>query len=280
QRRDCGYVFQNYALFPHMTLRENLAFAAERHPRLERGRRVNEMLDRFRILEHASKLPNEVSGGQKQRCSIARALITQPRLLLLDEPSRGLDSILRNELYQLVGQIRTDYRIPIVLVTHDLDECFALGDTVLVYSGGRILQSGPPRKVYSRPASPEVARTLGITNLFEAEVLALDPGRNTSRLRALGHELVGTYFPTRLLGDRVWLCVPPTELRIQNQPGENRVPVRLERVLERADSVRLEFAPPVSVELSRSEYAEYRENHREEGEWLVEFPPSALRLTG
>jgi len=280
RHRDCGYVFQNYALFPHMTLWQNLAFAAERHPRLERHRRVNEMLERFRILEHAAKLPNEVSGGQKQRCSIARALITQPRLLLLDEPSRGLDSFLRNELYQLVGQIRADYRIPIVLVTHDLDECFALGDTVLVYRDGRILQSGAPRKVYSQPATPEVARTLGVTNIFEAEILALDPGRNTSRVRALGQELAGTYFPGRLLGDRVWMCVPPSELRIQERTGENRVPVRLKHVLERADSVRLEFEPLVTVELSRSEYAGHTERQHGKSEWLVEFPPSALRLTG
>src|SRR6202163_2142978 len=101
QKRNCGYVFQNYALFPHMTLRENLAFAAERLPRLERHRRVNEMLDRFRVAEFAGRYPHEVSGGQKQRCSIARALVSAPRVLLLDEPARGLDAALRHDLYAL-----------------------------------------------------------------------------------------------------------------------------------------------------------------------------------
>src|ERR1700674_1569513 len=90
QARNCGYVFQNYALFPHMTLRENLQFAAERRPRLERHRRVSEMLERFRLTEAAGRNPHELAGGQRQRCSIARALIGGPRLLLLDEPTQGL----------------------------------------------------------------------------------------------------------------------------------------------------------------------------------------------
>ena len=92
QKRNCGYVFQNYALFPHMTLRQNLEFAAERRPRLERHRRVAEMLDKFRLAESAGRRPHEVSGGQRQRCSIARALIGAPKLLLLDEPATGLDA--------------------------------------------------------------------------------------------------------------------------------------------------------------------------------------------
>src|SRR5207342_2833788 len=98
QARNCGYVFQNYALFPHMTLRENLVFAAERRPRLERHRRVNDMLDTFRLADAAGRRPHEVSGGQRQRCSIARALIGGPKLLLLDEPAQGLDAPLRAEL--------------------------------------------------------------------------------------------------------------------------------------------------------------------------------------
>lgn len=274
--RQCGYVFQNYALFPHMTLRDNLAFAAERHPRLERHRKITEMLERFRLLEFAGRYPHEVSGGQKQRCSIARSLVSAPRVLLLDEPARGLDAALRDDLYALLRELRSELRIPILLVTHDLSDCFSLADTLLVYLDGRIVQAGEPRKVLDRPASPAVARILGITNLFEAEILALDPGRNTSRLRALGHELTGTYYPGRLRGDRVWVFAPPEDLQIQTRAGENRVPVKLIRTVDRPQSVRLEFLPEIAVEMSRHEYEQQRDNK----DWFVAFPPGSLRVTG
>src|SRR5439155_341872 len=162
RNRRCGYVFQNYALFPHMTLRGNLEFAVERRPRLDRHRRVNDMLDQFHLAEVSGRRPHEVSGGQKQRCSIARALIGSPRLLLLDEPARGLDAPLRAELYGLLRQIRTEFQAPILLVTHDLDECFELADEMLIIRDGRVVQSGPPRKILEQPASVEVARLLSI----------------------------------------------------------------------------------------------------------------------
>lgn len=276
--RNCGYVFQNYALFPHMTLRENLLFAAERWPRLERYRKVNEMLERFHLAEVAGRRPHEVSGGQKQRCSIARALIGGPKLLLLDEPARGLDAPLRSELYELLRQVRADYSLPVLLVTHDLDECFAVGDEMLVLSDGRIVQSGPPRKVLDQPANVEVARLLGIPNLFQAEITALDPGRKTSRIRLENFELTGPYFPGRLKGDRVWLCVRAEELHALAPNGEraitNQVPARLQRVSERAQAVRLEFSGEIVVEVAREEYDRQKDNK----EWLVEFPPGALRI--
>jgi molybdate transport system ATP-binding protein len=166
QARHCGYVFQNYALFPHMTLRENLAFAVERRPRLERHRRVNEALERYRIADCAGLRPHEVSGGQRQRCSIARALIGEPKLLLLDEPTQGLDAPLRAELYEVLRQVRADFKTPVVLVTHDLDECFELGEEMLILREGRLVQNGPPRKILDQPANLEVARLLGAFNLL------------------------------------------------------------------------------------------------------------------
>lgn len=273
QARHCGYVFQNHALFPHMTLRENLAFAAERLPRLERHRKVTAMLERFRLAEIAGRYPREVSGGQKQRCSIGRALIGNPRALLLDEPARGLDSDLRQDLYDLLRELRREHHIPMLLVTHDLAECFALADTLLIFSGGRIVQSGDARRVFEQPASPEVARLLGIANLFEAEVLALDPARDTSRVRAFGAELTARYLPGRLLGDRVWLCASAEELRIADRPGENRIPAKLTRIIERPENIRLEFDPKITVDLSRGDYAHNTT-------WFIEFPPLALRSAG
>jgi molybdate transport system ATP-binding protein len=275
--RHCGYVFQNYALFPHMTLRENLAFAAERSPRLERHRKVNEMLDRFHLADAAGRRPHELSGGQKQRCSIARALIGSPRLLLLDEPARGLDAQLLSELYALLRQVRAEFQVPIVLVTHDLEECFELGDEVFILRDGRVVQSGSPRAIAEHPANAQVARLLGIFNLLEADILDLNPQRNISRLRVGEFELAGPYFPGRFRGDRVWLCVRPDQLTAtarDGAPGSNQVPAELVRAVELPDFARLEFSGGIRVELPRAEYERQKHNK----EWVVGFPQQALRV--
>jgi molybdate transport system ATP-binding protein len=276
QARQCGYVFQNYALFPHMTLRENLEFAAERRPRLERHRRVNEMLERFRLTEAAGRHPHELSGGQRQRCSIARALIGTPRLLLLDEPAQGLDAPLRLEFYDVLRQVRADFKTPVLLVTHDLDECFELGEEMIVMHEGRIAQTGTPRQVLDKPASLEVARLLGAFNLLPAEIRALDPGRNSSRMQLGEFELDGPYFPGRLKGDRVTLCVRPEQITVlprNGRPGANQIPAALERAVEKPQWVRLEFAGGIAVDLPRAEYERLRETR----EWLIEFPAASLR---
>jgi molybdate transport system ATP-binding protein len=278
QDRNCGYVFQNYALFPHMTLRENLAFAAERRPRLERHRRVNEMIERFHLGGVAGRKPHEVSGGEKQRCSIARALIGAPRLLLLDEPARGLDAPLRAELYSVLRQVRAGFDVPVLLVTHDLDECFELAGSMLVLSAGRLVQSGPPLAVLSKPANADVARLLGLANVFEAAILALDPGRNTSRLRAGAFELSGPYMRGHLRGDRVWLCVDPAALRVGpatvSRAGVNQLIAQVRRVTELPRTARIEFTGGLTAEIPRDEYLRQKDNK----DWLIEFPPGSIRL--
>lgn len=277
QARQCGYVFQNYALFPHMTLRQNLEFAAERRPRLERHRRVNEMLERFRLGDAAGRRPHEVSGGQRQRCSIARALIGAPKLLLLDEPAQGLDAPLRIELYDVLRQVRTDFKTPVLLVTHDLDECFELGEEMLIMREGKIVQSGSPRKILDQPANVEVARLLGAFNLLAGEIRALDPGRNTSRVQVGEFELNGPYFPGKLKGDRVTVCVRPEQLKASarnGRPGANQIPAELTRATEKPQWMRLEFTGGIAVDLPRPEYERQRDNR----EWVIEFPADSLRV--
>jgi len=275
--RHCGYVFQNYALFPHMTLRKNLEFALDRSPRLERHRKVNEMLEKFHLADVSGRRPHELSGGQKQRCSIARALIGSPRLLLLDEPARGLDVPLRAELYSVLREVRQDFGVPILLVTHDFEECLELGDEMLVFREGRIVQTGAPRKVFDQPVNVDVARLLGLYNLLPAEIRALDPGRNVSRIRYRDFELTGPYFPGRLIGDQVWLCIRPDLLSVTTRDGHsigNQMPATLVRVVEKPDRLRLEFAGDIAVDVSRAEF----EKHRGVKEWLIEFPRSTLRI--
>ena len=277
QARHCGYVFQNYALFPHMTLRKNLEFAVERMPRLERHRRVNDLLEKFHLAEVAGRYPHELSGGQRQRCSIARALIGSPRLLLLDEPARGLDAPLRSELYSILRQVRDEFGLPVLLVTHDLEECFELGDEMIVLREGRIVQSGPPRTVLEQPANVDVARLLGLYNLLPVEIRALDPGRNSSRVRFQDFELTGPYFPGRLIGDRVWLCVRPELLSVaprDGRPHTNQMPATLVRVVEKPHCARLEFAGDIAVEVDQAEFEELKDVK----EWLIEFPQSGLRI--
>jgi molybdate transport system ATP-binding protein len=277
RNRNCGYVFQNYALFPNMTLRENLAFAAERRPRLERHRRVAEMIEKFHLGESAGRRPHEVSGGQRQRCSIARALIGEPKLLLLDEPATGLDAPLRAEFYEALRQVRKEFETPMLLVTHDLDECFELGEEMLVLRDGRIAQSGTPRQILDQPASLDVARLLGAFNVIEAEIRTLDPGRNTSRLQVGEFELEGPYFPGHLKGDRVRLCVRPEQLTARARNGrleKNQLPAELVRAVETPLGMRLEFSGHIVVALPHAEYALLRDSR----DWVIHFPPESLRV--
>jgi molybdate transport system ATP-binding protein len=276
QDRGCGYVFQNYALFPHMTLRENLAFAAERLPRLERHRRVNEMLERFRVAEFAGRYPREVSGGQKQRCSIARALIVHPRLLLLDEPARGMDASLREDLYVLLRELRGEFRVPILLVTHDLDAAFAVGDEMLVYESGRIPQRGQPAAVLRQPVSEDVARLFGYATFLPARIVKLNPAEHTSTLRFLDREFCGPYFPGNLLGDLLMICARPDELRLAGCAGENRIAATAVSVGDRPGGVRLRLnactSGSVIVDVPRAQW----EAAKERKEHYVEFPPQSL----
>jgi molybdate transport system ATP-binding protein len=275
QARRCGYVFQNYALFPHMTLRGNLMFAGGSLPRLERHRRVNDMLDRFRLADVAGRKPHELSGGQKQRCSIARALIGGPRVLLLDEPARGLDAPLRADLYAILHQVREEFEMPVILVTHDVDECLELADQMLVVRNGRIEQAGPPADLCSKPASIELARLLGTFNIIPAEIRALDPSRGTSVVRIGEFDIEGEYYPGRLKGDRVHVLATPRQLRavpLLGRPGVNQIPATLSRAVDAADRLRLEFEGGVQVEIPRGAI------DRNNRDWAVEFPTRGLRV--
>ena len=147
---------------------------------------------------------------------------------------------------------------------------------MIVLRDGRIAQSGAPRDILDRPANIDVARLLGAFNLVPGEIRALDPGRNTSRVQIGDFEVDGPYFPGRLKGDRVTICVRPEQLSVSarnGKPGPNQMPANLERAVERPQWVRLEFSGGIAVDLPRADYERQRDNR----EWLIEFPPSALR---
>jgi molybdate transport system ATP-binding protein len=277
QARRCGYVFQNYALFPHMTLRENLLFAGARMNRLERHRRVADMLERFRLTDVAGRRPHQVSGGQKQRCSIARSLVGSPRVLLLDEPSRGLDAPLRNELYAIVRELRSEFGTPILLVTHSLRECFELADEMIIVRDGAIVQSGAPADICAQPQNLELARLLGIYNILPVEIRALDPSRNSSLLRFENVDIEGEYYPGRLNGDRVHLLVAPQQLRARpktGSPKRNEIAAKLVRGIITPNSIGMEFEGGLQCETRPAEFTPNPHNK----EYWIEFPTRGLRI--
>lgn len=156
QKRSLGYVFQDAALFPHMTVRANIAYGSKGLSRSETATRVRNMVELLRLGGLEDKLPSEISGGQKQRVAFARALIQRPEALLLDEPFSALDAPLRVAMQDLLLEIRREYPIPMVLITHDFSEASSLADTIIVYNHGTIVQIGTPEEVSLSPATPEV----------------------------------------------------------------------------------------------------------------------------
>jgi molybdate transport system ATP-binding protein len=171
QKRSLGYVFQDRNLFPHMTVRENIAYGLKRKSREELDTRIDDIIRQFRLEGLQNMRPSEISGGQKQRVALARALIERPKALLLDEPFTALDSPLRFEMRKLLQEVRNEFDIPVVLVTHDFEDAYLLGNHILVYINGRVEQVGNRDDVFLRPKSKKVAQFLGAKNIFRAKVL-------------------------------------------------------------------------------------------------------------
>ncbi|HTZ17667.1 MAG TPA: ATP-binding cassette domain-containing protein [Dissulfurispiraceae bacterium] len=160
QQRSLGYVFQDLALFPHMTVKQNILFGAKGVPKRETAERYHEMIDAFYINDLEKKRPSEISGGQKQRVAFARALMRRPDVLLLDEPFSALDTPLRIEMRAFLKDLRKTFQVPVVLVTHDAGEAASLADSIIVYSEGSVIQSGPAGDVFNNPADERVGRLL------------------------------------------------------------------------------------------------------------------------
>ncbi len=176
QNRRIGYVPQGYALFPHLTVAQNIAYGLSGLDRRQRARRVEEMVGLMGLDGLEARRPRELSGGQQQRVALARALVFRPHLLLLDEPFAALDEAIRSTLRQELLDIRRSMAVTIVLVTHDLVEAFALGDRIAVLDGGRVLQQGEREEVYYRPAGRRVAELVQGRNILAGRVMENGPG--------------------------------------------------------------------------------------------------------
>jgi putative spermidine/putrescine transport system ATP-binding protein len=208
--RGFGMVFQNYALFPHMTVRRNIGFGlvTQRRPKDEIARRVNEALALVRLEGQADKLPGQLSGGQQQRVAIARAIVVGPPLVLMDEPLSNLDAKLRLEMRAEVRRIHAMLGCSTVYVTHDQEEALSLADRILVIIDGQTRQIGTPEELYARPAQADVAEFMGYRNLFRSGVETVD-GRTIVTVG--GARLFST--PVGAPGAQAMVAMRPDDLR-------------------------------------------------------------------
>ena len=211
QQRRVGYVPQHYALFPHLTVAENIAFGLGHLPQRVRTQRVAELLELFRLQGFEPRLPRQLSGGQQQRVALARALAVQPRLVLLDEPFAALDGVLRETLRQELLQVYARWGITVLLVTHDLADVFALAQRVLVYDHGQIIQQGTRDEVFFRPNSRRVAEFVHTRNIVPAVVEHVDA--ETLWVRWQRYTIATTPQPL-VPGTPVYLCIRPTQVLI------------------------------------------------------------------
>jgi len=180
-KRNTGMMFQSYALWPHLTVAENVAFGLEERKvgKAEITRRVGEALESVHMGAYAARKPNELSGGQQQRVALARALVIRPRCLLLDEPLSNLDAKLRLEMRAEIRRVCKEFKLTTVYVTHDQKEALSISDRIAMMDGGHILQVGSPREIYRRPACKTVANFIGETDFIPGKVLGVADGHVT-----------------------------------------------------------------------------------------------------
>jgi molybdate transport system ATP-binding protein len=189
QQRRIGYVFQDLALFPHLSVKKNIEYGLQSLGGSERQRRSDALMASFRISNLRARKPAEISGGERQRVGLARALVTDPCLLLLDEPMAALDAPTKSKIIEDLRAWNNDHGIPILYVTHSREEVFALGERVLVLENGRIIAQGTPHEVMSAPRQETVAQLSGFENIFDVTVVAIHENRGTMTCRITGSDV-------------------------------------------------------------------------------------------
>ncbi|HLI02682.1 MAG TPA: molybdenum ABC transporter ATP-binding protein [Terracidiphilus sp.] len=186
RRRSVGYLLQSLALFPHLTVRQNVDYGLNGLAKSERADRCHQALEAFHILTLAERRPREISGGERQRAALARTLVTRPRVLLLDEPLTALDAVTKSQILDDLRAWNRQQQIPILYVTHQREEVFALGERVMAIEAGRIVARGSPHEVLQRPQSETVAQLAGFENIFDGVLVAEHPAQGTMTCRIQG----------------------------------------------------------------------------------------------
>jgi spermidine/putrescine transport system ATP-binding protein len=251
-RRPVNTVFQSYALFPHLRIRDNVAFGLRRQgvPKADVETRVGEALELVQLSEYAGRKPGQLSGGQQQRVALARALVLKPSVLLLDEPLGALDAKLRRQLQVELKQLQEQVGITFVYVTHDQEEALTMSDRLAVMNRGRVEQVGHPRDVYEEPLTAYVADFLGVSNLMPATVAG--PSGDGARVALADFEVECVAGDTGLRGEAT-VTIRPERVLIEpaDSPGPNRLPGVVERTVYLGATlqvfVRLASGPVITV---------------------------------
>ena len=219
-KRRVNTVFQSYALFPHMTVAQNIAFGLQmdKTPKSDISRRVEEALDMVRLSGLGARRPSQLSGGQQQRVALARALAKQPSVLLLDEPLSALDLKLRRGMQMELKRLQRETSITFILVTHDQDEAMSMGDQVAVFDSGRIVQVGPPREVYLAPRTRFVADFIGEANILEGR-----PDSGTVLIEGFGPVPIEAWMPDTVIpaSGTAYVAIRPESMSATPDPSGN-----------------------------------------------------------
>jgi putative spermidine/putrescine transport system ATP-binding protein len=229
-RRGVGIVFQSYALFPHMSVRQNVAYGLEAHhwPKDRISPRVEAMLELVHMRAFAERLPRQLSGGQQQRVALARCLAIDPKILMLDEPFGALDKNLRLDMQIEVKRLQREYGVTTILVTHDQEEALSMADRVAVMNRGCIEQVGSPTEIYDHPATLFVNQFVGTTNLFPGRILAADASGTDVSLAGGVLRAAPVKFAK---GMEVVLCVRPEQLRLHREAGSGQLAGTIKMVM-------------------------------------------------
>ena len=219
QKRRIAYVFQSLALFPHLSVEQNIEYGLRDVPDQDRRRRVEEILEAFGVENLRKRKPAQISGGERQRTALARSLVTEPRLLLLDEPLTGLDAELKTAIVEDLRAWNAAKRIPILYVTHSREEVDALGERVIAIDNGRVLSHGVPMEVLDAPRRKRLAQAAGFENLLDATVVDLREQDGVMRLR-LGESTCEIEVPLAhaTAGDRVQVAIRAGDILLASEP--------------------------------------------------------------
>jgi ABC-type Fe3+/spermidine/putrescine transport system ATPase subunit len=219
-------VFQNYALWPHMTVWDNVAYGLKlrKVAQTEINERAQSVLNKVKLGSYEQRYPGQLSGGQQQRVALARALVLNPDILLLDEPLSNLDAKIRIQVRAEIRKLQKELGITTIYVTHDQEEALTLSDRIAVFNQGKVLQVGPPKELYERPASRFVADFIGINNLLDGTVRPSEAGAERVHVSTKLGEITGLRDPRLQAGDACVICVRPENAHVAVQPaGETNV---------------------------------------------------------